>query len=144
MPLLNSLAKVVAKPLPKMLSPKAHAVVDYITAVSLFVGAGVFWRRNQRAALAALICGGSELAVSLLTDYPGGVTKRISFQKHREIDLGLAAMTATMPEFLAFKDGAGRKFFLVQGVLITASTELTRFPEKARREEKPTKRTKAA
>jgi hypothetical protein len=82
--------------------------------------------------------------VSLLTDYPGGVRKWISFRRHREIDLGLAAMTATMPEFLAFKDDAERKFFLAQGALITAATELTQFPEKARRGEKRIKRTKAA
>jgi hypothetical protein len=144
MPLLNSLAKVVAKSLPRMLSPKAHAVVDYITAGSFLISAGLFWQRNQRAALAALICGSSELAVSLLTDYPGGVTTRISFPRHREIDLGLAAMTATMPEFLAFKDHAERKFFLAQGVLITAVTELTQFPEKARRGEKRLRRRKAA
>jgi hypothetical protein len=144
MPLLNSLAKVIAKPLPRMLSPKAHSVVDYIAAGSFLISAGFFWQRNQRAALAALICGGSELAVSLMTDYPGGVTKRISFRRHREIDLGLAAMTATMPEFLAFKDDAERKFFLAQGALITAATELTQFPEKARRGEKRIKRTKAA
>ncbi len=144
MPILNSLAKVVTKPLPKVLSPKAHAIVDYITVGSFLVSAGLFWRRNQRAALAALICGGSELAVSLLTDYPGGLTKRISFQKHREIDLGLAAMAATMTEFLAFKDGAERKFFLAQGVLITASAQRTLFPEKSRRGEKRLRRTKAA
>src|SRR5690348_9022935 len=102
MPILNSLAKVVAKPLPRMLTPKAHALVDYITAGTFLIGAGLFWHRNKRAALAALICGGSKLGVSLLTDYPGGVTRVIDFRIRREIDSGLAAMIATMPEFLAF------------------------------------------
>jgi hypothetical protein len=144
MPLLNSLAKVVAKPLPRMLTPKAHAVVDYVTAASFLIGAGLFWHRNKRATLAALICGGSKIGVSLLTDYPGGVTKVIGFRTRREIDLGLAAMIATMPEFLAFKDDSARTFFLAQGALIAASTELTQLPEKVRRGEKGIKRTKAA
>jgi hypothetical protein len=133
MPLTNSLAKVVAKPLPRMVSPKAHAVADYVTVGAFLTGAGFFWQRSKRAALGALICAGAELAVNLLTDYPGGIKKVISFRTHREIDLGLAAMTATMPEFLAFKDDSERKFFLAQGMLITAASELTQFPKKAAR-----------
>jgi hypothetical protein len=144
MPLLNSVAKVVAKPPPRMLTPKAHAVVDYVTAASFLIGAGLFWHRNKRAALAALICGGSKIGVSLLTDYPGGVTKVIDFGTRREIDLGLGAMIATMPEFLGFKGDSARTFFLAQGALIAASTELTQFPDKVRREEKGMKHTKAA
>ncbi len=145
MPILNSLARAVAKPIPRMLSPKAHAVLDYITVGSFLVSAGFFWMRSKRAALASLICGGADFAVILLTDYPGGVKKKaISFRSHREIDLGLAAMTATMPEFFAFKDDSEKKFFLSQGALITAVTELTQFPEKAQGTEKGEERQKAA
>src|SRR5438067_1132928 len=62
MPILNSLAKVVAKPIPRTVSPKAHAIVDYITVGSFLMSAGFFWQRSKRAALAALICGGAELS----------------------------------------------------------------------------------
>jgi hypothetical protein len=41
-----------------------------------------------------------------------------------------------MPEFLAFKDEDEKKFFLAEGAMITAVSELTRFPEKALRAEK--------
>ena len=88
--------------------------------------------------------GGAELAVSLLTDYPGGIKKVISFGAHRDIDLGLAAMTATMPEFLAFKEEPEKKFFLAQGALITGIAEVTQFPDKPQRAEKRTKRLRAA
>jgi hypothetical protein len=98
--------------------------------------AGLFWGRNKRASIAALIAGGAKLAVNLLTNYPGGVKKVISFDTHREIDLGLAAMTATLPEFLAFKGDGERKFFLAEGAMITAVSQLTRFPDKARRAER--------
>jgi len=127
-----------------MISAKAHAVVDYVTVGVFLMGAGFFWQRSKRAAVGALICAGGELAVSLLTDYPGGVNKVIGFRTHREIDLGLAAMTATMPEFLAFKDDSERRFFLAQGMLITAASELTQFPKKAGRTEKGIERAKAA
>ncbi len=144
MPIINSLTKVIAKPIPRIISPKAHAVVDYVTIGSFLLSAGYFWPRSKRAALAALICAGAELAVSMMTDYPGGLRKVISFRTHGEIDLGLAAMTATMPEFLAFKDDSERKVFLAQGAFITAASKLTRFPERPMRAEKGARRTKAA
>jgi len=144
MPLLNSLAKVLTKPVPRLISPKAHAAVDYASVGAFLMSAGFFWQRSKRAAIGALICAGAELAVSLLTDYPGGIKRVISFRTHGEIDLGLAAMTATMPEFLAFKDDSERKFFLAQGALITAATELTQFPAKTLRTEKGRRNSKAA
>ena len=130
MPLFNAAAKLLVKPVPKMISPKAHAIIDYITIGSFFMSTAWFWRRSKRAALAALICGGAELAVNLLTDYPGGMKRAISFRTHGEIDLGVAAMTATMPEFLAFKDDDEKKFFVANGAIITIVRELTKFREK--------------
>ena len=136
MPILNSAVQIAAKPFPRAISPKTHAIIDYITVGSFFTTAAWFWGRRKRAAIAALISGGAELAISLLTNYPGGVKKVINFRTHREIDFGLGAMTATMPEFLAFKDENERKFFLAQGAMITAVSELTRFPDKAVRAER--------
>ncbi len=144
MPFLNSVTRVAAKPLPKMISPKTHAVLDYITVGAFLASAGWLWSRSKRAALASLICGGAQLAVSLLTDYPGGVKKIISFKIHRDIDFGLAAMTATMPVFLAFDEDGEKKFFQAQGVVISAATQLTEFPDKAARPEKGMRRSKAA
>lgn len=136
MPILNSVVQLAAKPLPRAISPKAHAIIDYITVGAFFLTAARFWGRSKRAALAALISGGAELAVSLLTNYPGGLKKVISFRTHRDIDFGLGAMTATMPEFLAFKEDDEKKFFLVQGAMITAVSQLSRFPNKAARAER--------
>ena len=136
MPLLNSAVQIAAKPFPRAISPKAHAIIDYITVGSFFMTAAWFWGRSKRAAIAALISGGAELVVNLLTDYPGGVKKVIHFRTHRNIDLGLAAMTATMPEFFAFRDEREKKFFVAQGAMITAVSEMTRVPKKSGRAEK--------
>jgi hypothetical protein len=144
MPILNTATKVLVKPVPKFLSPKAHAVIDYMTVGSFLMSAAWLWPRNKRAALAALICGGAGLALGLLTNYPGGVKKAISFHTHGEIDLGLAAMAASMPEFLAFKDDNEKKLFLAQGAIITAVRELTEFPEKRSFAERRAGRRKAA
>jgi len=136
MPVLNSAVQLATRPFPRAISPKTHAIIDYATTASFFLTAALFWRRSKRAALAALIAGGAELAVNLLTNYPGGLKKVINFGTHREIDLGLGAMTATLPEFLAFKDEGERKFFLAEGAMITAISQLTRFPDKGRRAER--------
>jgi hypothetical protein len=136
MPLLNSAARLAAKPVPRMVSPEAHAIIDYVTAGTFFLSALWFWRRSKRATIAALISGGAELAVSMLTDYPGGVKKIIALRKHREIDFGLGAMTATLPEFLAFQDQPEKKFFLAQGALITIVSELTQVPGKSAHSER--------
>ncbi len=129
MPILNSLAKIIAKPIPRMVTPHIHTVVDYAT-VGLFLGTGaLLWRRNKRAAMASLISGGAELAIMLVTDYPGGIKKVISFPTHRKLDYGLAGIVATMPESFAFKGREERKFFRIQGALITLLGELTKSPE---------------
>jgi len=136
MPILTTAAQLAVKPFPRSISPKGHAIIDYIMAGSFLTTAAWFWGRNKRAAVAALVVAGSELAVSLLTNYPGGVKKVINFRAHRDIDLGLAAMTATLPEFFAFKNEHERKFFLAESAIMAAVTELTRFPDKARRAER--------
>lgn len=129
MPTLNRIAKVVAKPLPRMITPRIQAGLDYITVGIFLATAAAFWRRNKRASVASLLCGAAKLGVNLLTDYPGGVHRIVDFDTRREIDLGLAAMVATMPEFLAFNNEPQKKFFLAQGALITLTSELTRLPQ---------------
>ena len=144
MPILNKVAKAAMKPLPRMISPAAHAVVDYAIAGSFFVASLLFFRRNKRASMAALICGAAEVAVSMLTDYPGGVDNVITFGEHRDVDLGVAAMAATLPEFMGFEDEPEKKFFLAQGALITGVSELTRFSERPHLLESSAKRRRAA
>lgn len=127
MAVLNSVAGLVSRRMPKALSPKAHAITDYLVVGSLLVAGILFWRKNKRAALSALICGGSELALNLLTDYPGGMKKVIHPRTHEKIDLGLAAMTAAMPEFMEFDDDKERHFFLLQSGAVTVLANLTEF-----------------
>jgi hypothetical protein len=127
MPVVNNVAGAVTKRLPKVLSPKGHAIADYITAGAFLISAALFWRKNRRAALGSLVCGGADLALSLLTDYPGGVSDFISFPTHCKIDVGLAAMVAEMPRFMKFEDDKEKKFFALQGAGIIGAANLTDF-----------------
>jgi hypothetical protein len=50
----------LSKNLPKILSPKAHAIIDYGIAGAFLVGAGLLW---GSAAIAALVRGAAETAI---------------------------------------------------------------------------------
>ena len=140
MAMLNNVVKMALKPLPKVISPRSHAVLDYMIAGAFLATAGLFWRRNKRAAVSSLLCGGAQLGVTMLTDYPGGVGSSIRFSTRRKLDLGLAAMTAAMPEFLNFEGEAEQKFFTAQGMVMTVANQLTQFSG----EEEPKERRLAA
>ena len=133
MALLQKAVATLGKPLPKIISPRVHAYTDYATAGAFLLGALLFWRHNKRAAVASAVCGAAETAVALLTDYPGGVKKVISFPVHKQLDFGLATMAATMPEFLKFEDERESAFFRIQSLGMTGVTALTKF-EPQRRE----------
>jgi hypothetical protein len=127
MPFSQMATSAVANRLPKVINPKAHAVIDYAMAGTFFALGAFFWRDNKRAAIGALLCGAATTATSMLTDYPGGVKRVISFETHGKIDAGLAGLTATMPNFLAFGDEDEAKFFRGAALVETVVTGLTDF-----------------
>src|SRR5205823_7567942 len=83
--------------IPKPINPTVHAILDYSTAAYFFGVAAGLWRRNRAGAIGALVNGGAVLGLSLMTDYPGGVWKRISFPTHAKVDGVQAAMAAVVP-----------------------------------------------
>lgn len=117
--------------MPNVISPTAHAIIDYITVGTFFLMGAVFWRRNKKAALGSLMCGSAELGTALITDFPGGVAKVIDLPTHLRIDMGLAAMAATLPDVMGFKDESESKWFRLLGLNITANAGLTN-PEQKR------------
>jgi hypothetical protein len=131
MPILTGAVDQITQRFPKVVSPKAHAVVDYLIIGTFLVAGALFWRKNKRAAIGSLLCGGAELAVNLLTDYPGGHSRLISFPTHAKVDIGLAAVAATMPEFMGFPHEGERHFFSVQAGIITVAANLTDFADPA-------------
>jgi len=127
MALLQKGVALAAGRMPKIIKPHAHAVSDYLIAGAFFVTAALYWRRNKRAAISSLICGGIATTNSVLTDYPGGAWKVISFQTHGKLDAGLAALTATLPRVMAFAEDAEARFFTMQSMAETAVTAMTDF-----------------
>lgn len=127
MPIMQKGVAALSDRMPKVLSPKQHAIADYITLGGLVLMTAMFWRRNKRAAIASLVCAGVEATNTMLTDFPGGVTDSISFRTHGKIDMGLAATCSALPNFMGFSDEPEAKWFRMMGLNITTVGALTDF-----------------
>lgn len=122
--------KMALGKMPKMIDPTTHAVLDYAVAGSFLIMGIVCWKRNKRAAIGSLLCGGAAAANIMFTDYPGsGSRKPISYNVHGHIDTGIAGMAAAMPRLLSFEDKKEAKFFEIEAISNTAIAALTDFDQ---------------
>jgi hypothetical protein len=133
MPIVQKGVAALSGHMPKVISPKAHAIADYVNLGALILMTALFWKRHERAAIASLICAGGEAANTLLTDFPGGVAKVVSFPTHGKIDMGLAATASALPNFMGFSDDPEARYLRVMGLSITTVGAITDFGAARRR-----------
>lgn len=133
MALMQKGVALAASRMPKMISPRVHSALDYAVAGSFLLAGALFWKRNRKAAVGSLLCGGATAAVSLLTDYSGERGKPISYSMHGQIDTGLIAMTAAMPRLVNIERDREARFFSRQALAKTAITAMTNFDRAPRR-----------
>jgi hypothetical protein len=134
MALVDMGVRAVSSRLPKVISPRNHAIIDYVMAGAFFAMVPVLWKRKRRAAIAALACGAVETTTSMLTDYPGGVAKAISFRTHGRMDAGLSGVITSLPNMMAFSNEWPAIFFRSQGLAMAAVTGMTEFESEPREE----------
>lgn len=96
------------------ISPGQHAVLDYGVAATFIAFGLAMLPRHRPAAALALANGAMVLGMSLLTDYPGGVYRKLSFRAHRTGDIGQAALAGLGPVLLGFADEPEAAFFYGQ------------------------------
>lgn len=112
----DGLAQLTA-PVPKVIGPAAHAVLDYSTVATL-VAMGVALReRNPTASTFAFVNAATVLVSSLLTDYPGGLFRRMSFRTHGMMDVAQAGMLASGPALLGFGRTPEAQWFYAQAAI---------------------------
>lgn len=99
-----------------MISPGRHAVLDYSVATTFFTAGVTFLPQHREAATLAFLNGAMVLGMSLLTDYPGGVFRVLSFTQHRTGDLLQAALAGLGPWLLGFGGEKEAKFFYGQAL----------------------------
>ena len=135
MPISTKLTELLTKPLPKAISPGMHAVIDWGTAGAFFTAGALLWKKNKRASLASYLCADLIGSLIFLTDCPGGVWKKISFETHGKVDTGVSALVASLPNLLGFPDERESKLFQGMGIGLAAVRSLTNFDEGSSNEE---------
>jgi hypothetical protein len=102
--------------IPAVISPAQHAMLDYGVA-STFLALGVtLLPRHRPAAALAFLNGAMVLGMSLLTDYPGGVYRTLSFRTHRTGDIAQAALAGLGPVLFGFSGDPEAKYFYGQAL----------------------------
>ena len=102
--------------LSKSISPAQYAVLDYGVASTFFsLGFGLM-HRHRPAATLAFLNGAMVLGMSWLTDYPGGVIRRLSFRGHRTGDMIQAGLAAVGPILLGFAGDPEARYFYGQAL----------------------------
>lgn len=127
MPILETGVKTLSHRLPKVISPKTHAIIDYATAGSFLLMGALLWKKHKRAAISSVVCGAMEAGTAMMTDYPGGVSKVISFETHGRIDAGFAGLVGMVPTLLGFSNEKESWFFRGQAMGLAAVTGMTDF-----------------
>src|SRR5215216_1605535 len=101
---------------PKVIDPAMHAVLDYGVAATFFALGARMWGRHRPAATLAFANGAMVLGMSLLTDYPGGVWRKISFPMHGAMDIVQAAVACFGPVVMGFADDPAARAFYGQAL----------------------------
>jgi hypothetical protein len=117
--------------MPKLIDPPAHAVLDYLNAGTFMAMGFSMMGRNKRAARFAFANGASVLGLSLMTDYPGGLFRKISFQTHGAVDVALAMIVGAGPALLGFGGQPEAQAFYGQAALeagVVATTDWAALP----------------
>jgi len=97
-----------------MISPTVHAMLDYGVAATFFTMGARFSERQPAAAQLAYLNGAMVLGMSLLTDYPGGVIRTLSFKAHRTGDIIQGLLAGLGPFLFGFADQPEAGFFFSQ------------------------------
>lgn len=115
--------------LPKVIDARTHGFIDYGHATFFLTLAVVLRKKNPPAALAAFGTGAFVLVQSLLTDYPLGASKVISFSTHGKMDASFAALSPMIPQLLGFSDTKAAAVFRANGLIEATVAGLTDFSD---------------
>jgi hypothetical protein len=102
--------------MPAVISPAQHAVLDYGVAATFFGMGAALWGRHRPASTLAFLNGAMVLGMSLLTNYPGGVYRTLSFKTHRTGDIVQAALAGFGPALFGFSGDPEAKYFYGQAL----------------------------
>lgn len=98
-----------------LLSPRAHAFLDYAIVAIMFAAPSMFGFANTVAA-ACYVVGVAHMTMTLCTAFPGGLWKAIPFPIHGIIELVAACSLLALPYIFHFDEFIiARNYFMVMG-----------------------------
>lgn len=100
----------------KILSPTQHGYLDYLTVVIFLLAPSLIGLTGVAGVIAYLLAG-IHLAMTLITDFPLGVVKKLSFTIHGWVERVVGPVLILLPFVLGF-EGAALGFYVVIGIVI--------------------------
>lgn len=111
----------------RILSPWVHGVIDFITVAVLVLGPIVVGLGGSPAAIAFTLAA-VHLLLTLLTNFPMGVWKKIPFFVHGIVELVVGIALLVLPSFAGYGPGSpARRFYLAMGAVILVVWALTAY-----------------
>jgi hypothetical protein len=111
----------------RILSPWVHGVIDFITVAVLVLGSIVVGLGGAPLAIAFSLAV-IHLLLTLLTDFPMGVWKKIPFFVHGIVELVVGIGLLILPSFAGYGPGSpARRFYLAMGAVILVVWALTAY-----------------
>ncbi len=101
----------------KVLTPRVHGVLDYVTVVFFLIAPSLFGLEGTAATLAYVLAA-VHLTMTLVTAFPLGVVGALSFRAHGLVELVVAAALVVLPWLLGDLFDGARVFYTVVGAAI--------------------------
>jgi hypothetical protein len=115
----------------KLLSPRIHGYLDYLAVVVLLAAPMLLRFSAVPATLCALVAV-AHLVVSMATDRPASLAKRIPARVHLVFERVIGVGLAVSPWLLGFShEPAARRFVVVFGLALLAVSAASQAPAKA-------------
>ena len=110
-----------------VLSPRIHAALDYLSVLVLVLAPTLFGL-NALAAAGAYGLAAIHLALTLLTDFPGGVLKVVPLRVHGMVEIAVGVVLVLAPLVIPAANGlglSGRIFFIGFGAVLVVVWAIT-------------------
>ena len=123
---MNNQLTQLTRGVPKVIDQRTHAMLDYTTAAMLLATGLKLRNQHRRASTFAFVNAATVLAASIVTDYPGGIFRKLSFQMHGVLDVMQASMLAMGPALLGFGSDREAQLFYAQAAMeagVVAATD---------------------
>ena len=111
----------------KILSPTQHGYLDYLTVVIFLLAPSLIGLTGLAETIAYLLAG-IHLAMTLVTDFPLGVVKKLPFSIHGWVERVVGPVLVLLPFAFGF-EGAGKAFYIVIGIVIILVGLLTDYQQ---------------